>query len=150
MGSGINLEETKFENVKLGNNASPDFAEIIYEVFRCSHAHGDEIPQTFSLIPTTSPFGSQWLLADGELHMPDRVLWALLALSVFSTVNAVETSPNTRYLALGENRFVVADWWGREAEVRHLAQKYNKVRVKLDGLDRWDAAGEELGPVATS
>src|SRR5260221_5104161 len=38
IGAGLNLVETRFTNIKLRNTASPDLAEIIYEIFRCSHA----------------------------------------------------------------------------------------------------------------
>jgi hypothetical protein len=89
MGAGLNLVETRFTNIKLRNTASPDLAEIIYEIFRCSHAHGDEVPPNFSVLPSQGGFGSVWGLGYGELHMPDRVVWALLAVSVFSKVNSI-------------------------------------------------------------
>jgi hypothetical protein len=49
IGAGLNLVDTRFSNIKWRKIASPDFAEIIYEVFRCSHAHGDEVPPSFSV-----------------------------------------------------------------------------------------------------
>ncbi|MFB3082936.1 MAG: hypothetical protein ACE1Z4_05700, partial [Gammaproteobacteria bacterium] len=79
IGAGLNLVETKFSNIQLRNTATPDLAEIIYEIFRCSHAHGDEVPPEFSVRQSQGNFYSQWGLAKGELHMPDRVVWALLS-----------------------------------------------------------------------
>src|SRR4030088_1326069 len=37
IGAGLNLIETRFTNIQLRNNAAPDLAEIIYEIFRCGH-----------------------------------------------------------------------------------------------------------------
>jgi hypothetical protein len=136
IGAGLNLVETRFTNVHLRNNHSPDLADIIYEIFRCGHAHGDEVPAQFSVRPTTGGFNSDWLLGPGEIHMPDRVVWALLSVAVFSKVNRSEKSSGAYYLSLGDDRFPVCDWWGREDDFRPVANRYNQTRVKLDKLDR--------------
>src|SRR5207253_4677647 len=86
--------------------------------------------------PTTGGFNSDWLLGPGEIHMPDRVVWALLSVAVFSKVNHSEKSSGVYYLSLGDNRFPVCDWWGREDDFRPMADRYNQTRVKLDKLDR--------------
>src|SRR5437868_443375 len=49
IGAGMNLVETRFENVPLTDNPAPDFADIIYSIFRCNDAHGTEIPPTYSV-----------------------------------------------------------------------------------------------------
>jgi hypothetical protein len=136
IGARINLVETRFSNVRLRSNDSPDLAEVIYEIFRCSHAHGDDVPACYSVIPTEGSVNSRWLIGNGELHMPDRIIWALLAIAVFSRVNAHEKSTGTYYLSLGDDRFPVCDWWGREGDFRPVATRYNQTRVKLDKLDR--------------
>ena len=105
-------------------------------MFRCSHAHGDEIPAAFSVILSPGDFGSKWKLAHGELHMPDRVMWGLLAIAVFSRVNYRERSTGTYELTLGTDRFPLSEWWGREMDFRHVAEKYNKTRLTMNGLDR--------------
>lgn len=135
IGAGLDLVETRFSNVHLPKNQSPDLADIVYEIFRCSHAHGDEVPASYSVIPTTGPF-SDWEFGHGELHMPDRIVWALLAIAVFSKVNASEKSGGTYYLSLGGDRFPVCDWWGREDDFRPVASRYNQTRVKIDKLER--------------
>jgi hypothetical protein len=139
IGAGLNLVETRFSNVPLQSNRSPDLADVIYEIFRCSHAHGDEVPPSYSIIPTEGSVVSKWGLGRGELHMPDRIIWALLAIAVFSKVNAGEKSVGTYYLSLGDDRFPVCDWWGREDDFRPVADRYNQTRVKLDKLDRLGA-----------
>ncbi|HJZ57167.1 MAG TPA: hypothetical protein VKE74_19515 [Gemmataceae bacterium] len=136
MTGGINLVETRFSNLKLKNNPSPDFAEIIYEVFRCNHAHCDEVPAAFSVTLSPGAFYSKWVLKPDELHMPDRVLWALLSVVVFSRVNRAEKTLGGAYLSLGSDRFPIANWWGREDEFRPVADRYITVRVKLDALER--------------
>jgi hypothetical protein len=135
IGTGINLVDTRFDNIQL-RGRTPDFADLIYEVFRCSHAHGDEVPPEFSVLPTRGPYGSEWLLGKDELHMPDRVVWALLAVVVFAQVNGGEKTTGAYYLSIAEQRFLIRDWWGREDEFRTAATRYNKNRVKFEGLDR--------------
>ena len=137
IGAGLNLVETRFPNVPLRTTATPDLAEIIYEVFRCNLAHGDEVPLTFAVTPSHGEFFSQWLLADRELHMPDRVIWALLGVAVFSKANKDESSSGDYYLSLGTERFLIAEWWGREDDFRPIAERFNSVRVKLEGLEVW-------------
>jgi hypothetical protein len=52
LGAGLNLVETRFSNIRMLRDQNPDLADVIYEIFRCSHAHGDEVPQGYSVIPT--------------------------------------------------------------------------------------------------
>jgi hypothetical protein len=136
IGAGLNLVETRFSNIQLRNSSSPDLAEIIYEIFRCSHAHGEEVPAAFAVIPSEGAAYSRWRLAHGELHMPDRVIWGLLAVAVFSRVNGGETSTGSYYLSLGDDQFPISKWWGREDDFRPVAERYNQTRVKLDRLER--------------
>jgi hypothetical protein len=138
IGAGLNLVETRFSNIKLRKTTAPDLAEVIYEIFRCSHVHGDEVPPNFSILPTQGGFGSKWGFGYGELHMPDRIVWALLAVAVFAKVNGGEKTIGDYYLSLGDERFPIAQWWGRENDFRPIADKYNLVRVKLDRLNRFE------------
>jgi hypothetical protein len=136
IGAGLNLVDTKFTNINLRNTSTPDLAEIIYEILRCSHAHGDEVPKQYSIIPSPDPGYTRWELKKDELHMPGRIIWALLGVAVFSKANASESSVGTHFLTLGEERFLISDWWGREADFRPFADKINQTRVKMDGLER--------------
>src|SRR5205807_1314709 len=36
LGAGLNLVDTRFKNIELKGNVSPDFADLIHEVFRCN------------------------------------------------------------------------------------------------------------------
>jgi hypothetical protein len=132
IGAGINLEETTFPNVKLKKVRSPDLAEIIYEKYRCYLTHGDEIPASYMMTPVPGPDQSDWIIGRDQMNVPDRIIWALLALAVFSNANATERSEGEYFLTLGEHRFVIREWWGREDEFRPIADLYNQVRVKMD------------------
>ena len=140
LGAGVNLVDSRFANINLGKPSPPDLAEFVYEVFRCAHAHGDEVPNVYSIMPTTGSELSHWYFGHGELHMPDRIVWALLALVVFADVNAHENSDGDYYLSLGNDRFVLREWWGRESDFRPVAESYNRTRVTFEGLDRLEKA----------
>jgi hypothetical protein len=136
LGAGVNLVDSRFGNVNLKKISAPDLAEFVFEVFRCSHAHGDEVPGVYSIMPTVGTQLSIWSFGHGELHMPDRIIWALLAVAVFAEVNAREKSDGDYYLSLGNDRFPLCDWWGRETDFRPVAKSYNQTRVTFEGLDR--------------
>ncbi|MDR3448713.1 MAG: hypothetical protein P4M15_03010 [Alphaproteobacteria bacterium] len=141
LGGGVNLVDCRFANIKLNKISAPDLAEFVYEVFRCSHAHGDEVPSVYSILPTAGSQLSNWSFGHGELHMPDRIVWALLAVAVFAKVNAHEKSEGDYYLSLGNDRFPLCDWWGCETDFRPFAERYNQTRVTFQGLDRLEKSG---------
>ncbi|WP_243368623.1 hypothetical protein [Microvirga solisilvae] len=145
IGGGINLVETKWHNLKIDNGygrilPDPDLADVIYHVFRCSHAHAEDTPKNYELLPVTDGH-SRWILADGVLHMPERIIWALLAVSVFAKVNADITTDTPHYLTwgsmslgLGIETFIIKEWWGREEDFKAFMDKQKIIRVKLDKL----------------
>jgi hypothetical protein len=135
---GVNLVETRFTNVPLRENPAPDYADVIYEVFRCAHAHGDEVRPGFELTMGVGDPVSQFVLSDGHLHMPDTVVFGLLAASVLAPVNAGQTIAGDYFLSLGHlelnnyMQFPINDWWGCEDVFRPIAEKHNKIRVTLN------------------
>jgi hypothetical protein len=134
MAMGANLVDTRFTNVPLRRNPSPDFAEIIYEVFRCAHAHGDEVPPEFSMVWCHEGQFTNWEFSNNELHLPSRVIFALLWVAVLCKANAVEATTTDAYLSLDANRILVRDWWGLEDSIRPVAARYNSVRITFQGL----------------
>jgi hypothetical protein len=149
LGAGFNLAETRWGNVPLSRNPRPDSAEVVYEIFRCSHAHGDEVPPEFSVMHPTANNWHQWRIGNGELHMPSTVVWSLLAVAVLAHVNEREKViqlPNYTF-SLGEDEYLIDSWWGREEDFRPIADKANQVRVTMAGLSTsgWVADG----PVGT-
>jgi hypothetical protein len=138
VGLGINLAETKFSNLTLPRSKGPpDFADVIYAIHRNSHAHGDEVPISYELIRTIGPYGSVCHLAPECLRIPDRIVWALTAVAVFSRKNPEYRGwGGDRYLSWGEQRFTIADWWGRETDLMPIAASWNSIRVKMEKLER--------------
>lgn len=132
LGAGINLDETRFENVTLSKNTAPDFAEIVYEVFRCNHAHGDEVPNNFVVTPTATNGDVHWSSGINKLHLPETLLWALLALVVFSKANAAEKTEGSQYLSLWGRTFPVAEWWGREGEFKSFVESRPMIRIAMN------------------
>lgn len=133
---GINLVETRFENAPLPKNASPDLADIVYEVFRCSHAHGSEVPAAFSLLPVQPGGNATWKFGPDEWHMPDCVVWALIAVVVLARVHSGWPTLAGAHFSLNGERFLIHEWWGREADFRAIAAKHNTVRVRLEKMHR--------------
>ena len=144
--AGINLEETKWTNVKLDNGhgkliVDPDLADLIYHKFRCSQAHAEEIPVGFELIPVINNT-SKWIIGiqDGSVRMPAGVIWGLLAIAVFSKVNSGIPTQGEYFLTYSsgasgvDEKFLIRDWWGREDEVKVILARYPRPRVKLQGL----------------
>jgi hypothetical protein len=132
LGAGIDLEKTRFSNILLNNKVEPDFAEIVYEVFRCAHAHGDEVPSAFELVMATEGL-REWSLGDGVLKLPSTLLFALLFVAVFAPVNKDERLLADAFLTLGsgdhKDVFPISEWWGRSADLEPIAAKHNSVRV---------------------
>jgi hypothetical protein len=131
LGCGINLVETRFNKVPLAKNSAPDIAEIIYEVFRCNHAHGSEHPPNYSFSSCVGTEITVVELADGILKLPDRIVFALLSIAVLSKVNRNQKAPDTYFLSLGQQQFLLKDWWGREDDFRTIADRYNQIRITL-------------------
>ena len=98
-------------------------------------------------MPTKGSFLSNWEMGQNEWHIPDRIIWALLGIAVFSKVNHSQTSTGGYHLSLGAEKFPLTDWWGGEDRFRPIADRYNQTRVTLNGLDgiRKDGTGGEAG-----
>jgi hypothetical protein len=131
---GINLVETRWTNVPVEDEPAPDFAALIYRVFRCSLGHGEDLPTGFKLTPSAGTPTSSLLIAKDVLHLPDRLPFALLATAVLCPANRAETTSEGYYLTLDREEFVINEWWGREEDFRPIAARYNTTRVKLEGL----------------
>jgi hypothetical protein len=130
---GMNLDATRFPFIKIPKNKNPDFADVVYSVFRCALAHGDAISPKYDLVPSYGTHGSNWRAgADGSLNLPDRLIPALQSIAVFSKVNADLPDLGTCYISLGDEHFPINEWRGREDDFRPIAQRYNKNRVIFD------------------
>jgi len=139
-GSGVNFNETYWGNIKLkddkGNDIEKlDMASFIYYLFRCTQAHGKEIPPQYKLIPRNPSSPLAYHIAEDRLHIPETLIWGLLGICVFAKVNADIKTTTLHHFTLGNNVFSISDWWGLEDSFRPIAIKHNPTRVVLQGLD---------------
>lgn len=145
-GSGINLNDTYWSNVEFkddgGKTVKLDMASFIYYLFRCTQAHGKEIPIQYKLLPRQSNNLLQYHIAEDRLHIPETLIWGLLSICVFSNANKDIQTNTGHYLSLDNNRFSISDWWGLEDSFRPIAEKHNPIRVVLQGLNFSSAASK--------
>jgi hypothetical protein len=145
MGPGLNLEETKWTHLDLKDSngkkiENPDLADIIYHIFRCHPAHGLDIPVEYQLLPPVMGV-SNWILnfETKSILLPESVIWALLGIAVFSSVNT-EIKSEGDYLLYWYDptfkiyNFIIKDTWGKEDELKKILSNYQFPRVKLEGL----------------
>ena len=149
IGVGVNLVDTKFTNVTaIRGNKQPDFADLVYHLFRCKHAHGEDVPIEYSFVISPDPFHSFWEFGANSVQMPDKVIWALIAVAVFSRVNYRCRGKGGNYrVSWGDEIFPIADWWGKEPEIREHAIRWNTQRTEFRDLCNLNAADAALGRI---
>ena len=113
---GINLVETRFpvrvERPK-APGGKPDLADVIYGIHRCSHGHGEELPDGFELIPDArQPVRPGELrkttvkVVQGAIQLSDRIIFGLIAVAVLSPANKDRRVPDDYYLTLDRKSVV--------------------------------------------
>jgi hypothetical protein len=141
---GIDICETRFPiNIKspTTKDGKPDIADILYSIHRCSHNHGDEIPDGFELIRHEADKAgyTEVIIGKGKIHLADRIIFAMLATVVFCEKNIYQEIDEGYYLKLGmENIFKIQKWWGRKTDFLIVASTYELPMVKLDFGDWMD------------
>ena len=70
-------------------NGKPDIADVIYSIHRCTHGHGDELPNGFELLPDAAGPArfTRMSIERGKLRLSDRAIFGLLAIAVLSGAN---------------------------------------------------------------
>jgi len=137
-GAGINFDETFWDNVPYNDQRNRkqklDMANFIYYLFRCTQAHGTEIPPQYKLIPREGNAPLSYHIAEGRLHIPETIIWGLLSICVFTKANQDIQTQTQHHFTLGNNSFSISDWWGLEDSFRPIATKHNPTRVTLQNL----------------
>lgn len=133
---GIDLARTRFP-VKIEKptaGGSPDIADVIYTIHRCSHGHGDELPEGFELVPDADGPArlTRTRFERGKVRFSDRLIFGLVAVAVFSPANADQRVPETYYLTFGLQRLPINEWWGRAADFPAVAATDPVPSVVLD------------------
>lgn len=146
IGAGLNFDETVFPGICLLTDSGrkigdPDFADIVYHAFRCSLAHGHELGDEFTFTSSTSQGFSEWLIhvGEGRIHMPDKVLWALISCVVFCNANSDIVTDTDFFLTWGGGpaereppyRFDLDIFWGGECLVQKFLKSRNIIRVAM-------------------
>ena len=135
---GINLVETRFPVTVQRPRAAggtPDIADVIYGIHRCTHGHGDELPSGFELIQDAAGPSrlTHMSIERGKVRLSDRMIFGLLAVAVLSPVNQDQHAPAGYHLTFGEStRLDINDWWGRASDFPAIAAREPLPQVTLD------------------
>ena len=135
---GIDLVATQFPVTVQRPKApggKPDIADVIYGVHRCTHGHGDELPDGFALIEDAA--GPKRLtrmeIERGKIRLSDRIIFGLLAVAVLSPSNKDQSVPDGYHFTFGDSeKLVINDWWGRANDFLPIAARDPTPKVKLD------------------
>ena len=140
---GINLVDTRFP-VKVERpkapGGKPDLADVIYGIHRCSHGHGEELPNGFELRPDArQPVRAGELqktpgkVVSGAIQLSDRIIFGLTAVAVLSPANKSQHVPDGYYLTFeAEEKLIINEWWGRAADFSAIAAREPMPNVTLD------------------
>ena len=135
---GINVAETRFPIKVQGPKAQggqPDIADVIYSVHRCTHGHGDELPDGFELIDDAAgpPNFTRFEIEKGRIRLSDRTVFGLIAVAVLSPVNQDQHTPDSYYLTFGDvAKMTINEWWGRANDFPAISSLVELPSVKMD------------------
>lgn len=116
-----------------------DFADLVYVVHRCTHAHGDELPPGSDMLSDANvTIGrTRMTVVDGAVQLSDRTIFALLAVAVLAPVNRDQEVPDGYHLTLADEPFPINEWWGSKERFLEAAAKHPLgPEVTLD-FDDW-------------
>jgi hypothetical protein len=141
---GVDLVNTPW-NVALAINEQTAkvtcFADIVYNVIRCNQTHGDEIPNNIDFSIDNSDGKVIWRfdLEQGNIIMPQQILWGLLSSVVFCKANTDLRTNTDHYLTWQHSapsskvhKFMIKDSWGQENEIISFLQKFDHAHVKMN------------------
>lgn len=112
----------------------PDFADVVYGVHRCTHGHGDVLPDGFELIENARGAAQFTTLqiSPGKVQLSDRTIFGLLAVAVLNPANANEQIAPDYFLSYGETRLLIHEWWSRADDFLSLVAAKPAPAVALD------------------
>ena len=120
---------------------TPDIADLIYGIHRCTHGHGAELPDGFELVrdaayPTRI---TRLTIEKGKVRLSDRVIFGLLTVAVLSSANTDQKVPDGYYLSFAATQFRINEWWGRANDFALIVAQEPTRQVKLDFTDWMDS-----------
>ncbi|MDR3541705.1 MAG: hypothetical protein P4L69_12180 [Desulfosporosinus sp.] len=135
MFGGIDLKNTIFPLKSNKGKVGIKFEDIVYEKFRCSLAHGDELPHGYGLTVKIED-GHHLFLIDIEnqsMTLPESAIYALGLPCVLAPVNADQKIGSNLYNYRDTiNTFVIDRWWGNIECARQIMDFDNQVKIKMD------------------
>lgn len=135
MFGGLNLQETIFPFPNRKGTVGMNFAEIVYEKFRCNLSHGEELPDGFGvsiqIIEGCQQFSID--LMNNSMTLPQSVIYALGIVCVLAPVNANQQIGSYKYWYTDSiNSYVIDRWWGKADCAKKIMDFNGQVRVKMD------------------
>lgn len=140
MFGGFDLHQTIFPFQSNKGRIGLKFEDIVYEKFRCSTAHGDELPEGYGIASKISSDIHECIIdvATKSIILPETVIYALGLPCVLSPVNANQRIGKNSYHYLdGINHYVVDRWWGKIDCARSIMDFSNQIKVKIDFANVW-------------
>jgi hypothetical protein len=135
MFGGLNLKETVFPFKSNKGSIGVKFEDIVYEKFRCSLAHGDELPDGYGITVKVADGIQQFRIdIDGQsMTLPESAIYAIGLPCVLAPVNADQTIGSNLYHYRDPINFYVIDrWWGKVECARKIMDFENQIRVTMD------------------
>jgi hypothetical protein len=137
---GLNLKETVFPFKDTKGNVGITFADIVYEKFRCSLAHGNELTDGYAISVQIAPGHQQFIIniQQQSMTLPESAVYALGLVCVLAPVNADQKIGSNLYHYRDRiNTYVVDRWWGKLACARQIMDFDAQIRVKMDFSNVW-------------
>lgn len=140
MFGGLNLKETVFPFKDTKGMIGIGFADIVYEKFRCSLAHGDELPDGFGISVQIAAGHQQFVIdiQEQSMTLPQSAIYALGLACVLAPANADQKIGSNLYHYQDPiNTYVVDRWWGKVECARKIMDFETQIRVKMDFSNVW-------------
>ena len=135
MFGGVDLQNTVFPFKNSKGKTGVKFEDVVYEKFRCSLAHGNELPDGFGIAIKLAEGIHQFEIdiEHQSMTMPESVIYALGLPCVLSPLNADQKIGNNSYYFKDSiNTYVVDQWWGKTQCARQIMDFENLIKVKMD------------------
>lgn len=118
---------------------TPDIADVIYGVHRCSHGHGEDLPDGFELLADASGPANVTRLnvEQGKVQLSDRMIFALLSVAVLAEENRDQKVPDGYFLTYSTTKIYINDWWGRKDDFLKLIEQDEMPSVEID-FSNWN------------
>ncbi|MCT7295237.1 hypothetical protein N5I84_03585 [Ralstonia sp. CHL-2022] len=140
MFGGLNLKDTVFPFKDAKGEVGISFADIVYEKFRCSLAHGSELPDGYDVSVQIAEGLQQFHvdIQNQSMTLPQSAIYALGLACVLAPANAdQQIGSNLYHYRDPINAYVVDRWWGKAECARKIMDFEGQIRVKMDFSSVW-------------